>query len=561
MYGKSSVHIQNVMNEFNSLAELRLVFWVCTASIILFRNTNLILLLLRCEHKTSKLTHNYTRANHNNIMDLYPSLENILFPSLVLMALICIRWVSYRSNTKKNFPPSPRRFPIIGNLHILGSSPHRSLDALSQKHGPLMLLHLGSVPTLVASSSEAAQEIMKTHDSLLATRPNSTILNILLYGCKDIAFSPKGEYWRQLKSIVASQLLSSAQVKSFHNVRAEEIACMIRILSERCDSSVDASALFDSLAENIMCRVAIGKTYDLKLTNIFKPYLTMFTRLSIGSYIPWLSWVDRVSGLLAKAEQVTKELDEFLEDVIDEHVNKRKEDDEGQDFIDILLNVQKDKTTGFTFERDTIKAVIMDIFGGGIDNTSTNLEWVLSELIRNPRVMKKLQNEITEIAQGRSMIVEEDLEKMPYLKAVVKENLRLHPPVPLLLPRVATQDVKLMGYDIELGTQVLVNVWKIGRDPRLWEEPNEFRPERFVVDSISYKGSHFEWLPFGAGRRVCPGILFSVIIIELAIANIVYKFNLALPNGVKDEDLDMSDMYGITVHRKFPLQVNATRRF
>ncbi|MFS7951325.1 putative cytochrome P450 [Helianthus anomalus] len=201
-----------------------------------------------------------------------------------------------------------------------------------------------------------------------------------------------------------------------------------------------------------------------------------------------------------------------------------------------------------------------DIFGGGIDNTSTNLEWILSELIKNPRVMKKLQNEITEIAQGRSMISEEDLEKMQYLKAVVKENLRLHPPVPLLLPRIATQDAKLMGYDVPSGTQVLVNVWKIGRDSTLWEEPEEFRPERFLTNAVNYKGHHFEWLPFGAGRRTCPGILFSVVILELAIANIVYKFDLALPNGVKCEDLDMSDKYGITVHRKFPLLVVATPR-
>ncbi|KAD4384411.1 hypothetical protein E3N88_24579 [Mikania micrantha] len=433
---------------------------------------------------------------------------------------------------------------------------------MSQEHGPLMLLHLGQVPTVVASSSEAAQEIMKTHDLLFASRPNSTILNTLLYGCKDIAFSPYGEYWRQLKSIVTSRLLSNAQVKSYQNIREEETSRMMGALEESHGSYIDVTPLFDSLAEKIMCRVAIGRAYDgARLTSILKMYLTMFTRFSVGTYFPWFWWVDRVSGLLGKAEEATKKLDEFLEDVIEEHVNKKRGDDEGQDIIDILLNTQKDKTTGFTFERDTIKAVIMDIFGGGIDNTSTNLEWVLSELIRNPRVMQNLQKEIAEIAQGRSKITEQDLEKMQYLKAVVKESLRMHPPVPLLLPRIVTQDVKLMGYDISSGTQVLVNVWKMGRDSTVWEEPEEFRPERFLTNSINYKGQHFEWLPFGAGRRTCPGVLFSVVIIELAIANIVYKFDLALPNGTKHEDLDMSEKYGITVHRKFPLVVSASPRF
>ncbi|KAI3802489.1 hypothetical protein L1987_30621 [Smallanthus sonchifolius] len=129
----------------------------------------------------------------------------------------------------------------------------------------------------------------------------------------------------------------------------------------------------------------------------------------------------------------------------------------------------------------------------------------MSELIRNPRVMKKLQREATEIAQGKSMISEEDLDRMHYLKAVIKEYLRLHTPFPLLLPRISTQDVKLMGYNIASGTQVIINAWAIGRDPALWEESNEFRPERFLSNSVNYQWLQFDWLPFGAGRISCSG--------------------------------------------------------
>ncbi|KAJ0756415.1 putative cytochrome P450 [Helianthus annuus] len=174
----------------------------------------------------------------------------------------------------------------------------------------------------------------------------------------------------------------------------------------------------------------------------------------------------------------------------------------------------------------------------------------MSELIRNPRVMKKLQREVTEIAQGRSMILEEELERMPYLKAVVKESLRLHTPVPLLIQRESVQDVKVMGFDIA-----------IARDSSLWEEPNEFRPERFLNNSINYQGLHFEWIPFGAGRRSCPGIQFSVPVMELALANIVYKFDMVLPNGIKSEDLDMTEVCGITIHRKSSLIVSVSPRF
>lgn len=175
--------------------------------------------------------------------------------------------------------------------------------------------------------------------------------------------------------------------------------------------------------------------------------------------------------------------------------------------------------------------------------------------------MKKLQQEVTKIAQGRSMISEEDLEKMEYLKAVIKEALRLHPPSPLNLPRESTQKVKLMGYDIPKGTQVIINAYAIGRDPLLWEEPEEFRPERFLNTSLDYKGNHYDWLPFGGGRRGCPGIQFSVVVLELAVANIVYKFNLALPDGVKVNDMDMSEGTGISIHRKASLLVTANPCF
>ncbi|KAI3763119.1 hypothetical protein L1987_53569 [Smallanthus sonchifolius] len=256
--------------------------------------------------------------------------------------------------------------------------------------------------------------------------------------------------------------------------------------------------------------------------------------------------------------------DELLEGVIEEHVNKLKDggakDDEVKDFVDIFLDVQKENTTGFTLHRDSLKAVLLDVFAG-TESTFASLEWAMSELVRNPRIMKKLQQEATEVAQGRSTISEDDLKNMPYLKAVMKESFRLHIPVPLLVPRKSLQDVKLMGYDIPAGTQVLVNAWAIARDPAVWDEPLEFRPERFLNSSVNYHGSHFELIPYGAGQRICSGMQFSVAIIELALANIAYKFDFALPYGMKYEDLDMSGAYGVTVHRKFPLLVTVSSRF
>ncbi|KAM0035162.1 putative cytochrome P450 [Helianthus debilis subsp. tardiflorus] len=435
-----------------------------------------------------------------------------------LILLIGFKWFTFDSKPKKSLPPSPPTLPIIGNFHQLGSSPRQALRDLSNQYGPLMLLHLGSIPTLVVSSAEVAREIMKTHDLAFSDRPNLSIPNILFYGSTDIAFSRYGEYWRQLKSIVVLNLLSATRVKSFRQVREEEVGLVLGALGENNGSNVDMSALLASYTSNVLCRVAFGKTYY--------------------DYIPWLSFIDRLSGLLGQAHAISKELDHFLKGVVEDHLDKKTTGEETQDFVDILRDIQKDKTIGFTLNTNTLKAVILDVFVAGSDTIFSSLDWAISELIKHPRVMKKLQQEVSEVGQGRPMIPEEDLEKMPYLKAVVKEALRLHAPLPLLLAREARNGVSLMGYDIPPRTQVIINAWAIGRDPASWTEPEEFKPERFINSPVDYKGLHYEFLPFGAGRRGCPGLHFGVVLIDIILANIVYKYNFVLPNAVKDEDLE-----------------------
>ncbi|XP_076913365.1 cytochrome P450 Tp4149-like [Bidens hawaiensis] len=498
-------------------------------------------------------------------MEIFSSLQTLLlslFSCILLVTFICVKQISFDSKNKKNIPPSPPKLPIIGNFHQVGSNPNHNLQILSQKYGPLMLLQLGSTPALVASSAEAAQEIMKTHDLSFCSRPRLTMPNILVFGSNGIAFSPYGESWRRLKSIVVLKLLSNARVKSYQNVRENEIRDMIRQLGESCGTTIDMGSMFISLTNNIVCRVALGRKFDgLDHTHLVERFMNMLNVFCIGSYIPWLSWVDQVIGSIGRAEKIAKEFNELLERVIEDHINKKNgEDDEArEDFVDILLDLQKDKAS--TLHRDSIKALILEAFAAGTETIKTSVEWTMSELIKNPKAMKKLQEEVTKVGQGKSMISEEDLERMSYLKLVIKESLRLHTPFPLLLPRESMQDVKLMGYDIAAGTQVIINAWAIGRDPASWEEPDEFRPERFLNTSFTHHGLQYEWIPFGAGRRSCPGIQFSVPVIELAIANIVYKFDMALPNGIRNEDLDMTEVIGSTVNKKYSLLVSVSPRF
>ncbi|KAL8265690.1 hypothetical protein R6Q59_003034 [Mikania micrantha] len=312
---------------------------------------------------------------------------------------------------------------------------------MAKTYGPLIWLQLGSTPVVIVSSADAAREIMKTHDIIFSNRPFTSVLDRIFYGSKDVVFSPYGEHWKKMKSICVLHLLSSKQVQLYRQVREDETAQIIRKIQEANGSVVNMTDLLVTLTNNLIARVASGKTHGFQHTvrRIAKATAHFF----VGNYFRSFTWMDRLSGLLREVDEIFKESDDLFEGVIEENVNKKDFGIKGHDLVDILMEIQKDKSTGFELERYMIKAIILNMYGAGTDTTSTSLVWAIGELLRNPRVMKELQQEARKIGRGRPMIPEEDVEKMPYLKAVFKEALRLHVPIPLLLPRQSTQDVKI----------------------------------------------------------------------------------------------------------------------
>jgi cytochrome P450 len=262
--------------------------------------------------------------------------------------------------------------------------------------------------------------------------------------------------------------------------------------------------------------------------------------------------------------------DVLLHEIIDQHHLHAKENDDDQlqrheeeeeeeeedsrDFMGVLLSLQQE----YGLTREHVKAILMDMFAAGIDTSSIVLEYAMVHLVKNPHLMAKLQAEISSnTPRGQEMVKEENLDSMTYLKAVVKETLRLHPPAPLLLPHLSMETCDVNGYTIPAGTRVIVNAWALGRDPRSWEKADEFIPERFVpccgkdTPSVDdFKGRDFRFLPFGAGRRICAGANFGVATVEIMLANLVYGFDWELPAGISREDIDMTEVFGITVHRK-----------
>ncbi|KAL3820533.1 hypothetical protein ACJIZ3_006438 [Penstemon smallii] len=498
------------------------------------------------------------------------------FLSVIIISFIYIlkKWIILSKSCSKRtllvLPPSPRKLPILGNLHQLRPLAHRLFESLGRKYGPVMLLHFGRRPVIIFQSADGAKEVVNTHDLVFANRPETRVTKRLLYDSKDISIAPYGEYWRKLKSICVLQLLSNKRVHSFQYIREEETTLVMKKIKSCSGSSsapVNLSQLFMTLSNDIICRSAFGKKYSQeedgnKFLSLITELMQLLGSFSFRDYIPSLSWMDRASGFDARVARVAKGIDDFLDHVIQEHLNyddtdsvKLGETRRETTFIKILLKINSEDVS---IDKDSIKAIILDVFVGGTDTASATLAWAMTELLRHPIVMNKLQKEIREILRDKHDVTDEDLEKMHYLKAVVKETLRYHTPIPFL-SREAREDVKVMGYDIAAGTMILVNAWAIGRDPASWDEPEKFKPERFLINSsIDFMGLDFELVPFGAGRRRCPGIASSMANVELVLANLLQKFEWGLPQGIKPEDLDTTENPGGIIHRKNPLFAVAT---
>lgn len=493
--------------------------------------------------------------------DLFKQNVQVILLMLGFLILPSFLLLMQRRNVaeKRKLPPGPFRLPLIGNLHQLRGLPHRSFQGLSDKYGPLMLLQLGSVLSVVISSADMAREIFKSHDLIFSSRPVMYAAKKLSYGCIDIAFSPYGQYWRDIRKIAVLELLSAKKVQSFEHVRKEEVAHMMALIASSSNGLVDLSEELGFVVNNIVCRVAFGRKFEK--TNNRKKGFQAFLQdtqdllggFRVGDLFPWLGWIHKLDGLDTKLEKTFWKMDKFYNEIIEEHLNPDRPKHEVEDLVDVMLRVQRDPSQDITLTTDHIKGVIMDVFVAGTDPASATLVWTITELIRNPSVMKKLQDDLREVVGVKEVVEESDLPRMKYLKVVLKEAMRLHPPAPLPAPRETTKSCVIQGYHIPAKTRVFINAKSIASDPRTWENPEQFLPERFLDKPMDFQGTDYEFVPFGIGRRGCPGMNFAVVLMELVLANLLHGFNWELPPGVEREDVDMKEAFGLTTFKKVPL--------
>uniref|UniRef100_A0A2N9GVR5 Cytochrome P450 n=1 Tax=Fagus sylvatica TaxID=28930 RepID=A0A2N9GVR5_FAGSY len=464
--------------------------------------------------------------------------------------------------------PGPWKMPLIGNLHqLVFSLPHRSLTDLAKKYGPIMQLQLGEVLAIVISSPKVAKEVMKTHDAAFANQPNVLAVEVMSYDNLSLIFSRYNDYWRKMRKILVTEFLSAKRIQSFKTIREEEVWNLIESISSSYQGlQINFTEKMSSLTYGITARAAIGKKckYEKELISLIKETFILSGGFDVPDLFPSLKFLSFLTGTKPALEKMHRKLDRILDDIIKDHKKKRSstsaskhEGSDPEDIVDVLLKLQEAGELDFNVTSNHIKAVTLDVFSGASETSATMMEWTMSELLRNPRVMEKAQAEVRRVLKGQKNIDDVDIQKLDYLKLVVKEILRLHPPA-ALIPRESREKCEINGYEIPNNTKVFINAWAIGRDTEYWIDADSFCPERFQGSLIDFKGTNFEFILFGGGRRICPGISFALANIELFLSQLLYHFNWKLPNEIKPEELDMSESFGLSCRRKNDLHLIVT---
>ncbi|XP_052179402.1 cytochrome P450 CYP82D47-like [Diospyros lotus] len=504
--------------------------------------------------------------------------------SAFLLPVICLWILAARSNFHKKkgrTPPEPAgAWPLLGHLHLLGADKlqHRTLGAMADKYGPAFCIRLGMKQALVVSSSDIAKQCFTVNDKILSTRPRSVAIEIMSYDRAVLGFSPYGPYWRELRKLAMVELLSSHRLEVLKNVRDSEVKFFVKEMYEQwvgkgCDSPVlvEMKQKFGDLAMNIIVRIIAGKSYvgssneeSRRCQKAMGDFMHLVGLFLVSDAIPFLGWLDVINGYRAKMKRSAREADALFQGWVEEHRQKRLDGRiilGEQDFIDVMMTAMEDTGPLSDYDSDTvIKATCLSMILGGNDTTVATLTWALALLLNNRHVLKKAQDELDIHVGKQRQVKESDVKNLVYLQAIVKETLRLYPALPLSAQREAMEDCTIAGFNISAGTCLLVNLWKLHRNPDIWPDPLEFQPERFLADrkDLDVRGHHFELIPFGAGRRICPGITFALQVLHLTLASLLHGFELGT---VSDLKVDMTESPGLTVPKATPLEVLLTPRF
>ncbi|CAA7021888.1 unnamed protein product [Microthlaspi erraticum] len=450
---------------------------------------------------------------------------------------------SSRNQMTHDLAPSPPSLPIIGHLHLLLSPlTHKSLQKLSTKYGPLLHIRIFNVPIILVSSASVAYEICRAHDMNISFRGLAAIDESLLFGSSGIVNAPYGDYWKLMKKLIATKLLQPQS----RGIRAEELQRFYNSLVDKARKaeSVEISKEMMKLVNTTLCRMSMGRSFSEENGEAEKT-------------------AQEASDPLFKKDimSVSDRFDKLLEKILVEHNEKLEEEEyQGADMMDVLLEAYGNESSEYKITRNQIKSFFVELFVGGTDTSVQTTQWLMAEITNNPDALERLRAEIDSVVGETRLIQETDIPNLPYLQAVVKEGLRLHPPGPLLV-RKFQESCEIKGFYIPEKTTLVVNAYAVMRDPDAWEDPNEFKPERFLASSKSGKKEEREqtlkYLPFGAGRRGCPGANLAYMFVGTAIGVMVQCFDWK----IKGDKVSMEETFeGMNLTMVHPLDCTPVPR-
>ncbi|KAJ9553385.1 hypothetical protein OSB04_017430 [Centaurea solstitialis] len=498
--------------------------------------------------------HNQHTTQHLTItkvllMDITSFLKdnNLSVPFFVLSSIFFLLLVVKlaKPTSSKKLPPGPRGLPIIGNLHQVGDRPHASTAKFAKEYGPLISLRLGKQILVVASSPDAAREILKTQDRFLSSRVVPTAFQQPSLIPHSLIWSDCNQTWKGLRTLCRTELFSAKALESHSRLREQKLGHLVDFLHKNQGQVINLEDVVFITLFNTLTSIIFSRDFlDLKDVHGTRDGLNE----SLHKIIEYGGIIKDFGIRKGTMKQYNKTF-AYWEDIIEErraHVNSPTWSSENaESFLDRMLE------NGFS--NDQINQLVTELFVAGTNTTTSSVVWAMTELVRHKEVIFKIAEEIKrEINTDK--ISDSHLSKLPYLQASIKEAMRLHPPVPLLLPHMAAETCEVMNYTIPKNSKIFVNLWAMGRDPKVWDDPLSFKPERFIGSKIDIKGQDFELLPFGSGRRTCPRMPSGIKSVQLILASLINDFDLVLPNNVDPMKLDMSDKFGIALKMEKPLK-------
>ncbi|AES79998.1 putative geraniol 8-hydroxylase [Medicago truncatula] len=499
-------------------------------------------------------------------MDHQTLLLVISFVSATILIFILRKSNQTQNSTK--LPPGPKPLPIIGNILELGKNPHKALTKLSKIYGPIMTLKLGSITTIVISSPQVAKQVLHDNSQIFSNRTVPHAISAVDHDKFSVGWVPTLNLWKKLRKSCATKVFSTKMLDSTRNLRQQKLQELLDYVNEKSNKGEVfdiGEAVFTNVLNSIsntlfsmdLAHSTVPDEKSQEFKTIIWGIMEEAGKPNISDFFPILRPLDP-QGLYARMTNHMKKLCEIFDGIIEERIRSRssKVVEVCNDVLDSLLNINIGEATS-ELSRSEMVHLFLDLFVAGIDTTSSIIEWIIAELLRNPDKLTKVRKELCQTIGKGETIEESHIFKLPFLQAVVKETFRLHPPIPLLLPHKCDELVNILGFNVPKNAQVLVNVWAMGRDPTIWKNPDMFAPERFLECDINYKGNNFELIPFGAGKRICPGLPLAHRTMHLMVASLLHNFEWNLADGLIPEQLNMDEQFGLTLKRVQPLRVQA----